>query len=181
MENLLYLVALIFTLFGAVCVALVLIGLPGTWLMIAVAVVIELIDVLYLPEGSRQTFSWWVLVFVLMLAFIAELVEFGASAAGARYGGASKRGMIGSLIGAVAGGIVGTFAIPIPVVGSLLGAMLGAAIGAIAGELSAPGVRLRDAWRPASGAAIGRLAGSLGKVPFAVAVWLVLSVAAFWP
>ena len=181
MEYLLFLVAFMFALVGLVCVALVVVGLPGIWMMILFAVVIELADSLYLPAGRTQTFSWWILGVCLALALAAEVVELLASAAGAKVGGASRRGMLGSLVGAVIGAIGGTVLILIPVVGSILGAMLGAALGAIIGEMTTPGMQLRAVWRPASGAAAGRLAGTLGKIPFAIMVWLLLTVAAFWP
>ncbi len=171
-------VGLLFALVGFVLAFTVVLGLPGAWLVIALAVIIELVDGLYLPEGAPATFSFGVLVAAVGLAALGELVELLASAAGARHGGASRRGMIGSLIGAVLGGVAGTFLILIPVVGSLLGAMLGAGIGALIGEVSAAGATVRGSLKPAGGAAIGRLLGTLGKIPFAAAVWGVLVVAA---
>lgn len=175
-------IATLFTLVGALSVFLVALGLPGAWMLIALAVVIELVDWLWLPEGATQTFSWWVLILAVGFALLGELLEFLASAFGAKTGGASRRGVIGSIIGAFIGGIVGTFVfILLPLLGSILGASIGAAIGAIAGELRDPDKRLRDMLRPAGGAAIGRFLGTVSKLPCALAVWIALSVAAFWP
>jgi len=179
---LIFFVALLFAVIGLVCVLSIVVGLPGTWLMIALAVLIELFDGLWRPEGFTQTFPWWVFVVAIALAVLGEILEFLASALGAKTGGASRRGMIGSLIGAFVGGIVGTFVfIFIPLLGSILGASIGAAIGAVAGELRDPNKRLRDMIRPASGAALGRLLGTIGKLPCGVAAWIALVVAAFWP
>ncbi|HMN95547.1 MAG TPA: DUF456 domain-containing protein [Phycisphaerales bacterium] len=174
-------VATLFALVGALCVLLVAIGLPGTWIMIAIAVVIELIDGLWLDEGGGPTFAPWVLVTAVAVALLGEVLEFAASALGAKHGGAGRRGMIGSIVGALVGGIVGTFAIPIPIVGSVLGASLGAGFGAMFGELSAQGGSFRGSLRPAQGAAIGRLLGTIAKLPCAALVWVILVVAAFWP
>lgn len=174
-----YVVATLFSLFGLVCVLSVAVGLPGTWLLLLVAVLIELSDPLWLPAGDRSTFSWWTLGAVFLIAVLGEVLESAASAIGAKYGGASRRGMIGSLVGALIGGIAGTILILIPVVGSVVGAVLGAAVGASLGEMTVDGTRLGSTMRPAGGAAIGRLLGTLGKLPCAAAVWVVLAVAAF--
>lgn len=180
MSWLFLLVAVIFAIVGLVFVLLVAVGLPGVWMLLAFALVIELIDGLYLPAGGSSTFSWWVLLVALGLAILGEVLEFAASALGAKHGGASRRGMIASIVGAMIGGLVGTFALPIPVVGSILGAVIGAALGAMVGEYTREGVTLRQTLKPAQGAAIGRFLGTLGKLPCAAAAWAVLVIAAFW-
>ena len=59
--------------------------------------------------------------------------------------------------------------------------MAGSAIGAIIGELNAaPNVELKDTIKPATGAVIGRIMGTLAKFPCAVVVWITLSTAALW-
>ena len=104
---------------------------------------------------------------------------FVAGAAGAKAGGASRRGTLGAIIGGFVGGIVGTFLIPIPLLGTLTGAALGAAGGALVGELTKDGAKFQDTLRPATGAAAGRIAGTVIKIGFAVAIWLQMSIAAF--
>ena len=74
---------------------------------------------------------------------------------------------------------MGTFVIPIPLIGTLIGAALGAAGGALVGELSRGGVSLRETVRPATGAAVGRVAGTVFKLGFAVVILIQLSIAAF--
>ena len=89
--------------------------------------------------------------------------------------------MLGALLGGIVGAIVGTFVIPIPLVGSLIGALFGCGLGAIIGELNnAKDTRLKDTIKPAAGAVVGRILGTLAKLPCAIAVWVILSVAAFW-
>lgn len=182
MEWILYIVAAGFALLGVACLVLVVLGLPGTWVMIGIALVIEALDGIYLSDEADPTFTWWIIGLAILLAGVGELLEFLAGVLGAKKGGASRRGMIGSLIGGIVGAIVLTPLLPIPVVGTLIGALIGTFAGAVVFELSHPENNdVRDTVKPAVGATIGRLLGTLAKVPIAIVVWLTLSVAAFWP
>lgn len=180
MEWLHYLVATGFVLAGAGCVFLTILSLPGAWVLIALAVIIELADGFWMP-AETATFSVWTIVAATVVALLGEALEFAAGAAGAKRGGASKRGMLGALLGSIVGGVLGTILIPIPVIGSILGAVLGAAGGAIVAELSIEGTSLRSTLKPAGGAAAGRLAGTVAKLACAAVIWVVLSVAVLWP
>ncbi|MEE2681813.1 MAG: DUF456 domain-containing protein [Planctomycetota bacterium] len=172
------LLAVIFVVIGSGCTVIVLIGLPGTWLMIALAFGLCLVQRLWAPSESEWMVPWWVFVIGIVIAGVGEILEFMAGALGAKKGGASKQGMFGALIGGFAGTLIGTFTIPIPIVGSLIGAILGCGIGAILGELKAtPDAQLKDTIRPAAGAVIGRILGALAKLPCALVVWIMLSVA----
>ncbi len=182
LQYLQYLVAFAFFVLGAVCVVLVVIQLPGTWLMLALAAVIEAADRWYLPEGDRQTFGWWVLGAALAVAVIGEIIEFIAGAGGARKGGATSRGMWGALIG----GVVGIFVFTplfffVPLFGTFFGAVMGTFVGAIIGELTIEQSTVRGTVKPAVWATIGRVVGTTSKVGIAMAMWLALSVSAFWP
>ena len=154
------------------------VGLPGTWLIIGLAALIDLVELSW-RDGGEPIFGIWAFVIAIVIASIAEVVEFVAGAAGAKAGGATRRGTFGALVGGFAGGIVGTFLIPIPLIGTLIGAALGAAGGALVGELSRGGVKLRETVRPATGVAAGRIAGTVLKLGFAVAILIQLSIAAF--
>lgn len=199
------LVGIVFFVLGAVCVISIILQLPGAWIMIALALVIELIDGLWLPETRTSTFGvwvvseWWIIVTCLLLAGLGEVLEFFAGVLGAKKGGASKRGMWGSLIGGIAGAIIFTFVlVVIPVIGSLIGAVIGTFVGAVIGELSAPPAevdgetvipsmktdlrgKVRGSLKPATGATIGRILGTLSKLPIGIIIWLALTVAALWP
>lgn len=172
------LVGTLFGLGGAACVALVVIGLPGSWIMLAVAVATDLFLAPHVGGGG-PFFGWTAIVASAVVAVVGELLETFAAAEGARRGGATARGAIGATIGGIIGAVLGTVLIPILVVGTLAGAAIGAVLGAVIGESSRQGVRLRDTAKPAAGAAIGKVLGSLAKVPCAVVVWLVLTIAAF--
>lgn len=180
MEWFAYFIAGSFVLLGAGCLVLIPLGLPGAWVMLGIAALIEWLDRFYLPEGDRQTFSWWVLGVCLGLATFGEILEFFAGVIGTKQGGGTKRGMWGALIG----GILGAFALTpflwfVPVVGSLVGAILGTFIGAIVGELSAQGATISGSIKPATGATIARILATVAKVGVAVVMWIALSVSAF--
>ena len=181
MDWLAYLVAALFCLVGAACVLLVILQLPGAWVMLALALVLEWVDQWYL-DPPAVTFGWWVLGVCLGLATLGEVVEFLAGAAGAKKGGATRRGVIGAIVGGVGGGIAGTFMLPIPVLGTLVGAIVGSFAGALIAEVSGPTpMTVRDSMGPAIGASIGRVVGTFSKLGIAIVMWLVLSVAALLP
>jgi hypothetical protein len=58
---LMYLVAALFFLVGGLCVVSIILSIPGAWILLALALIIELCDGLYLPPESAQTFPWWLL------------------------------------------------------------------------------------------------------------------------
>ncbi|MHC5023207.1 MAG: DUF456 family protein [Planctomycetota bacterium] len=182
MEWLAYLVAALFVLLVAACVLLIILQAPGGWILLGLALLIEYLDRFYLPSGDRQTFAWWVLGACAGLLIVGEAIDLLAAAAGAKRGGASRRGMIGSLVGGILGAILLTGLIPIPVLGTLIGAMLGTFAGAVLGEMSGPEqVAVGETMRPALGASIGRAIGTATKLGIGITMWIVLSVAAFWP
>jgi uncharacterized protein YqgC (DUF456 family) len=182
MEWIAYVVATLFCILGGLCVVSIIFSLPGAWIMLGLAAIVEFVDRLYLrdsPEGS-QTFPWWLLGVCVGLVALSELIEFAAGAAGAKQGGASRRGMVGALIGGIVGAILLTGLVPIPVVGSLVGAMVGTFAGAVIGEVSGQQPKtVRGSVKPAIGATIGRVVGTMSKMFIAIAVWIALSVAAF--
>ena len=182
MEWLTYLVATLFFILGAGCLFLVVIQLPGGWILLGLALAIEYCDHWYLPDGDQQTFPWWLLGVCLVLLIIGEIVEFMAGVMGAKRGGASKRGMWGALIG----GILGVFIFTplfffLPLLGGLFGAILGTFVGAIAGEMTAEDASVKGSMRPAFGATVGRVVGTAAKLGIAIAVWSSLTFSAYWP
>lgn len=182
MEWIQYVIAVLFCLLGALCVASMIFSLPGAWVMLGLALLIQVCDRFYLPAERAHTFDWRLLVGCAVLLGVSEVVETAAGAAGAKHGGGSRRGVIGALIGGIIGAIVLTGLIPIPVIGSLIGAVIGTFIGAVIGEVSgAQPKTVRGSVKPALGATIGRVIGTMGKILIAITVWAALSVAAFVP
>lgn len=186
MEWLLYLVALLFSLLGAGCLVLVVLGLPGTWILLGLATAIELTDGYWLSDAAPTTFGWWLLGACAVVALVGEGLEALTGAAGTKLGGGTRRGMFGAIAGGLLGALVLTPLIPIPVVGTLVGALIGTFVGALLAERShKPEQRgekvLSDDLKAATGATVGRLLGTLAKTAIAVTIWIALSVAAFWP
>jgi len=186
MEWLLFVVAALFTLIGIICLALVVIQLPGGWVFYAVAIIIEVADTLYLPGENPWTFSPWVFLAGLALLALGELLEFLGGVVGAKRGGASRAGTWGALIGGIAGAIV--LAAPlavIPIAGPVFGALLGAIIGSFAGawiaEVAIAQQTMHGSMKPAMWAAIGRIAGTTGKFAVTVVLWVLMCAAAFRP
>jgi uncharacterized protein YqgC (DUF456 family) len=146
-----------------VSLALIALGLPGLWVMIATAVVYNIVV-------GGDPIGWFTLIGVGVMAVIAELVEFGLAGKYARKYGGSKRASWGAIIGGTLGAILG---FPVPVVGPLIGAFVGAFIGALVGEVSS-GSTHRAATRVAWGALVGRIAATAIKIGIgcAIASWI---------
>lgn len=92
-------------------------GLPGVWVMVGIMLVGVVADLA----------SPWIFLALLVLAGLAELLEYVAvGRMTARYGG-TARTFWGAVLGGLVGALIGT---PVPVVGSLIGALLGTVAGA---------------------------------------------------
>ena len=170
-------IGIFFTLTAALCALATLLGLPGIWMMIILAGIIDLLDVMVFDQ--EISFGWISLLIAILLAALGEFLEFLAGAAGAKAGGANRRGIVGALFGGFFGGILGTFFIPIPLVGTFVGAAIGAGLGAFLGEITKSGATISGSLKPAGGAAAGRVAGTLSKTVIAAVTWIALSIAAF--
>ncbi len=155
------LVILLLVLLGAL--ALIPLGLPGTWVMVAAALVYHLTE--------RGTVGVATVLGTAVLALIAEVLEFSLAARYAKQYGGSRRAAWGAIIGGFAGAFVG---VPVPVMGPVVGAFAGAFLGALVAELTVRGDH-RAATRAATGALVGRVVAAAMKVTLGVviAVWIV--------
>lgn len=147
---------------GVGVVGCVLPGLPGTPLVLAAAVAHKLI----FGEASA---SWWILGILTLLTGLSLVLDYVASIYGAKRLGATWRGAVGAMLGAVAG----LFFLP---VGILVGPFLGATLLELSG---------RRPWKEASkagvGATLGLLVGAAGKVAASIAMILFFAVNVLWP
>ena len=168
---LLTLLVLSIALASAVGIGLTLLGLPGIWLTIGVALVAWII--------RGEMFSWWTMGACVALGLLAELLEFVLSAAGAARAGGSKRAAVASIAGGVVGGILGApFLFPI---GTILGAALGAGAAAGIFEATKPGRTLEQSYAVGQGAAVGRLVATIVKTTVNAVIALILVLAAVIP
>ena len=150
---------------GGMLVGLLLIpvGVPGLWIMAAVAAAAWLLGAVGL----------WTAVAVVALAAAAELLEFLLlRKMSLRYGGSR-----GAFWGAMAGGLIGLFVgLPVPVLGPLITAVVGTFVGAAVVTL----VETRHVGRSARvgwGTVLGRIAAVFVKVAAGVAMLVVVGVA----
>jgi len=150
---------------GVILLSLVLIvlGLPGLWIMVATAVTYNLIV-------PGDPIGWFTLVAVAVLALVAELLEFTMTGRYARKYGGSRRAGWGAIIGGMIGAFVG---FPVPIVGPIIGAFVGSFCGALVAELTG-GASAGDATRVAKGALIGRVMSTVLKIGigFTIGVWI---------
>jgi uncharacterized protein len=162
----LILMVLVMLVAGLVGVALTILTFPGVWLTLLVALGLQLI--------WGPVYSWYTLGVCVGLAFLAEVFEFVASAAGATQSGGGRSGAIGAIAGSTIGALGGTFLLPIPVVGTIAGAVIGAVLGAVAGERGVSGRPWGESMRIGVGAAKGRLLATVVKSAVAALVAVVL-------
>lgn len=167
MDYVYYLLLLVLLVLGMLVNIL---GLPGLWLMVASY------GAYALATGWDRHVGYASLITLLVLALLAEAVEFFAGAAGSKAAGGRTRGMIGAIVGGFLGAIFLSI-IPIPVVAQIVGACLGAFIGA--GVMEYSDRDLSHSLRVGYGAAKGRLYGIVSKLAFGVAMFVIAMFAGF--
>ena len=145
---------------------LIVLGLPGLWIMVASAVVYNLVV-------PGDPIGWFTLVAVAVLALVAELLEFAMTGRYARKYGGSRRAGWGAIIGSIVGAMVG---FPVPIVGPVIGAFVGSFLGALIAEFTG-GSSAGDATRVAKGALIGRVISTVLKIGigFTIGIWIFIA------
>jgi uncharacterized protein YqgC (DUF456 family) len=159
---------LLFALALLGCLLLIPVGLPGIWLMLAAAIAYGLL--------TGTALSNWALGTTLVLAILAEAIEFFLGSHMAREFGGSRRSAWGALFGGLAGALLLS---PLPLLGPMTGGFAGAFAGAWLGEWSV-NPSADAATRTATGALIGRIAAVAIKIGLAMACLVVLLTAAVW-
>lgn len=164
--------SILITLGALLGVLVTAITLPGTWLAMLVAAGV----VLWRPDAMH----WGYLIAGVVLAILAEVAEFFASAAGATQAGGSKAGAIGSIVGALIGAVVGTVLLAfLPIIGTIVGATIGAGAGALVAERGHGGRPWKESFTVGKGAAVGRLLSVVVKTAVAAVLCIVLIVGAW--
>jgi uncharacterized protein YqgC (DUF456 family) len=173
------LVALLISVTAIIMLALSLVGLPGAWIMVAIA------SVLTFYVDASHTYSMRLPTFfaILAIAVFGEILEFIAGAAGVSKLGGSRRSAALAIVGSITGAIIGLFiGTPVPVIGSVIVSLLLGGAGAFAGAVL--GERwVGQEWDVAiligKAAFWGRLLGTLGKVTCSGTIMSVL-IGAAW-
>jgi uncharacterized protein YqgC (DUF456 family) len=156
------------------------IALPGNWLIVLFSALFAAL----VPVETGYGMSWTVVGVLLGLAVLGEVVEFAAGAAGVGKQGGSRRGMALAIVGTMVGSIAGAFvSIPIPILGPIVGALVGGAVGAFAGAW------LGEMWKGrtwqkgvevGSGAFVGRLLGTAGKLAIGAMMVVIATIDSFF-
>ncbi len=153
---------------------LVFLGLPGNWLIVITTCAFAW------WQKDHHLFSAYTLAAMGILALTGELVEFFAGMTGAKKAGAGWRGSLGALCGGLPGAVLGTFLIPIPLVGTIFGAATGAGFGSFLAERA--GGRDKDhAVKIGLSASKGSLLGTATKLLIGFTLLILSAFAAFWP
>lgn len=142
-------------------------GLPGTLLITAAALV-------YAWATDFAAIGWSTIGWLALLAVVGEGLELLASGAGAASARPSRRVTLGALAGALVGGILGA---PLLFgVGALLGALAGA-FGGAALAVRSEGGSLAESVATGMAAMRGRLLGFVIKTALAVAMVVIIAAA----
>lgn len=136
-------------------------GIPSTPLVFIAAIGHRL------AFGDRGA-ATWVIVLLCGLMLFSMLLDFLASMAGAKHLGATWRGVCGAAVG----GLIGLFL-------GLPGLLLGPFLGAIAFEM-AGGREWRESAKAGAGAALGLLAGAIGKLACCAAMIFLFVANVLW-
>jgi uncharacterized protein YqgC (DUF456 family) len=169
-----YLWSIVLVILNTVWLGLVVFGLPGNWLIVVSTCLLAW------WRWGNNVFSIYTLVAIVVLAVVGELAEFTAGMIGARRSGASRRGSVAAIFGAVVGAIFGTFMIPVVFLGTLIGACVGAGLCVWGMEISR-GEQAEHSLRHAVSAGLGEFFGIISKFAMGIVIWLIVAVAVFWP
>lgn len=149
-------------------VAFILVGIVGVVVPILPGMLLVWFTVLvYAWRTGFETVGWPSIVLITMIAVVTGLSNIWLPLLGAQKTGAAKRALFLGVVGA----IVGTFFIPLPI----LGTVIGYAVGVFLGEF----LKQRD-WRLALKASLGGVAGwgisTVVEIVGALVILLIFSI-----
>lgn len=158
MELLWWLIAIVLMAVGLLGTVLPVV--PGTTIILAAAILHQVM------LGPAKSLGWWNVAALVVLTLLSYGIEWLSGYFGAKRFGATKWGIAGAVVGAIAG-----LFFPFP------GLLVGPVVGAVAGELVS-GKRLVSAGRAGWGTLLGNLLGMIGKLALALVMvcWFLLSV-----
>lgn len=143
---------------------LIIFGLPGTWIILLLAVAAGAIE-------GFQKINLTIILILLGIAILGEILEFLIGYLGARVKGASRMASLAAIVFGIAGAVLlsGT----IPIVGALIGAFAGSFFGAFLVEYIR-NQKLQDAYKSGMAAMFGRMGSILSKIAVGVAMIVIV-------
>jgi hypothetical protein len=118
--------------------------------------------------GDFERVTWVAVVVLGLLTLVSFVIDFAATAAGARRVGATKLAIVGAAVGTLAGLFLG-----------LPGVIVGPFVGAVAGELLSHG-KMQQATRAGVATWMGLLFGTLAKLALVFTMLGVFALAYFF-
>jgi uncharacterized protein len=143
------------------CAGSVLPGIPSTPLVLIAAIGHKL----YFKEDGA---GWIVITLLALITALSLVMDYLTTIVGAKQFGATKKGMVGAIVG----GIVGLF-FNLP--GIILGPFIGASIFELAG-----GREFKPSMKAGLGATLGLFAGAIGKLLCCGAMMLLFTLNVIW-
>jgi uncharacterized protein len=143
------------------CLGSVLPAVPSTPLVLIAAFAHKI----YFKSESA---GWFVLTLLVLVTGLALVMDYLATLYGAKRFGATKKGMIGAIVG----GIVGLFF-------NLPGIILGPFIGAVVFEMIG-GREWKPALKAGVGATLGLFAGAIGKLVCCLSMMTLFVIGVLW-
>jgi uncharacterized protein len=153
--------ALALLVMGVGCIGSVLPALPSTPLVLIAAIAHKI----YFQSDSA---GWFVLTLLVLITAVALVMDYLATLYGAKRFGATKKGMVGAIVG----GIVGLFF-------NLPGILFGPFIGAVLFEMIG-GRKWKPALKAGLGATLGLFAGAIGKLVCCLSMMTLFIIGVLW-
>ena len=119
--------------------------------------------------GEEAGVEWWTLVVLGLLLILSQVAEYWSGALGTKWFGGTRWGMAGALVG----GVVGIFFMPV-------GLLLGPLVGAFLGEWVFAKKEVKPATVSGVGSVVGTLTGLAVKLAIAVVMVVYFLVDVFW-
>jgi len=146
------------------CLGLIIFSLPGTWIILLLAVAAGAIE-------GFQKINLAIILVLLGLAIAGEILEFLIGYLGARVKGASRLASLAAIVFGIVGAVLLSGVIPI--IGALVGAFAGAFFGAFLVEYIR-NKKLQDAYKSGIAAMFGRMGSILSKIAVGVAMIVIV-------
>jgi uncharacterized protein YqgC (DUF456 family) len=153
----------VFSIFALVGLVIILLGFPGTFLVVLGAFLGDLIL-------TDFTFGWKLYLLFILIAVFGELFDFLAAGYVAKKFKASRWGVAGAIIGGIVGASLGSV---VPIIGNIIGLFIGAIALSFLFEFIAQ-KKFEKAFKAAIGAFFGRVGAIIVKIILAIIIIVIV-------